>query len=270
MDYLTLKEKQQLSLDTLLFFHNFCTNNNFSYFLAYGTLLGAIRHKGFIPWDDDVDVFMPRPDYERFLETFRDTEGNYRLVSIENDKDYMFPFAKLENLTSARIVRDGEIDHQGLGIDLFPLDGVPTDLKAEESLFSLKRYVLDKIVYRFEYYVRLPKDSLFNRVRRLSGELIYSLGLLKLLAKLASRNQMTTDYYSSNSVTYMFQLSGKKKHYYFDRSYFTPVLKEFEGNLLIVPEGYDEILTALYGDYMTPPPEGSRTSTHLDLFIMRP
>ena len=81
---------------------------------------------------------------------------------------------------------------------------------------------------------------------------------------------MTTDYYSAAIVAYMYHMPCEDKLYYFDRKDFKPVLQEFEGNLLIVPEGYDDILTTMYGDYMTPPPEGSRDSTHLDLFIMRP
>ena len=129
---LSLEEKKKASLDTLLFFHDYCEKNGLRYTLAYGTLIGAVRHKGFIPWDDDIDIQMPRPDYEKLLSGFVDTD-EFKVISCENDKIYMFPYAKVLNRKTARLDGDGNQDSIGLGIDLFPLDGVPDDqIKAEK------------------------------------------------------------------------------------------------------------------------------------------
>ena len=94
MKELSLQEIKQVELEILKEFNSFCEENNIRYFLAFGTLLGAIRYKGFIPWDDDVDVLVPRDDYNRLLKQFQNNE-KYCLYAFERDKKYSFPFAKL-------------------------------------------------------------------------------------------------------------------------------------------------------------------------------
>ena len=99
MKELSLNELKEIELETLKMFHAFCVEHNIRYFLAYGTLLGAIRYKKFIPWDDDVDLLIPREDYDRLLTLFQDNE-KYKLYSFERNPDYLFTFAKLCVMTT--------------------------------------------------------------------------------------------------------------------------------------------------------------------------
>ena len=128
MKELTLDELKQIELETLKMFHAFCVENNIRYYLAYGTLLGAVRYKKFIPWDDDVDLLIPREDYDRLITLFKDNE-RYRLYSFERNKDYHFPFAKLCDMTTLK-VEDFYPNAKvklGVEIDLFPLDNFNSD-----------------------------------------------------------------------------------------------------------------------------------------------
>ncbi|MBQ7239602.1 MAG: LicD family protein, partial [Bacteroidales bacterium] len=129
MQELTLKELQGVSLDLLVSLHDFCVKNKVNYSIAYGTLIGALRHKGFIPWDDDIDVMMPRPDYERFCKSYK--SDRYRLIYYGNDKTALAGFARLVDCqkTNYKTERPWTMQKSGVWIDIFPIDGVEKDEK---------------------------------------------------------------------------------------------------------------------------------------------
>ena len=125
MQQLSLKEIQMIELKLLLEFDSICSQNSMRYSLGGGSLLGAIRHKGFIPWDDDIDVMMPRPDYERFLDYCRREDTSFRLITYESVSGYNGLSAKIWD-PSTRIV-DHVLDlsfDTGVNIDVFPIDGL--------------------------------------------------------------------------------------------------------------------------------------------------
>ncbi len=267
--YLSLEERKTASLDALLFFHDYCEKNNITYYLAYGTLIGAIRHGGFIPWDDDVDIMIPRPDYDKLLATFETKNPDYALVSCSSEKEYMFPYAKLENLKTARIIKNAELDHQGIGIDLFPLDGVLNDISHIDWIYRFRRWLGIMFVNRFEYYMRLPSDSLFNKARRVVGEFFYRSGILKSLARRLDRNLYTIEYSKADSIAALCDVFVPKTCVYKKEWFEGKLTWAFEGHDLIIPVHYDEILREYYGDYMMLPPEDQRVTTHLDEFVWR-
>ena len=131
-DELTLREVQMAELEILKTFDAFCKKNGLRYVLYYGTLLGAVRHHGFIPWDDDIDIAMPRPDYERLLKLYYDEKAvigdNLELMCGDRDDDFAFAFAKLARTDSEILPESKLYEHEGDGIwiDIFPIDGFPS------------------------------------------------------------------------------------------------------------------------------------------------
>ena len=125
-----LSEIKKIELDILRAFRSFCEKNSLRYFLAYGTLLGAVRHGGFIPWDDDIDVAMPRTDYERFLKEFRDER--YEVYDLSK-KGYFYPFAKLCDTTTVLIEEMSVKNSIGVYIDIFPMDGIADNDQSQHS-----------------------------------------------------------------------------------------------------------------------------------------
>ena len=148
MKQLTLPEMHQLLLRMLDCIHEYCMANNIRYSLGGGTLLGAIRHKGFIPWDDDADIMMPRPDYERFLQGFPGQYPHYHLQHWKNDQDYPLLFAKVYD---DRTHLEGARYDRGLSVDVFPIDGLPPVSKQKM------------------YYDRYKKSRVFEYVQRKSA-----------------------------------------------------------------------------------------------------
>lgn len=141
MKEMTLKEMQNFELDILKDFHEFCVSNNIRYSLDGGTLIGAIRHKGFIPWDDDIDVVLPRPDYEKLCSLYQSEK--YRLKCFQNDKNCYLGFARIYDFkyttfdTRYPWCKDKNV---GLWIDIFPADGAPDN---EDELQKLYGKVLE-------------------------------------------------------------------------------------------------------------------------------
>lgn len=146
MREMTLEEVKLLELDALKFIDSVCKENGLIYFAAYGTLLGAIRHKGFIPWDDDIDIYMPRPDFIKFVEVINNYEHPYSIRSL-NDKDYFHAFAKLSDDRTYLIEKQFKSKSRELGVyvDIFILDGLPDDIKKHRSI--LKNVIVLQLFY---------------------------------------------------------------------------------------------------------------------------
>ena len=265
---MSTEDKQQASLSALLYLDRFCRENNLRYYLAYGTLIGAVRHKGFIPWDDDVDIHIPRPDYEKLLTRFEDPTGNFKLISCFNDKEYNIPYAKIQNMNTARVLNKGKLDHQGIGIDLFPLDGLPEDLQYAEKAFSRANEKWLKVANRLERFRVIWPHSVLDYCKMLTGKTAFAVGYISKAVQKFSKGMFDCEYEDSDKVATVVGIYSNRLTV-FDRDWFEPCELEFEGYKLVCPKNYHEILTASYGDYMKLPPEGERISTHTDRFAWK-
>ena len=261
---LSLEKLKWISLEGLVWLKNVCEAHGFQYFLAYGTLLGAVRHKGFIPWDDDIDVWMPRKDYDRLMRIAPQIEDEcWKILSQETQKQYLFPWAKVANKKT--VLKPSRFNNgfvYGVSIDIFPLDGCPGETlkEAKENIEQLKEEYTRRFRLLRPYsgglngipngFVQVVKAVYYYVARILFG---------KPEADLArwsnqQRAQINTGFVSCSLAP----VSGVWPRAAFEQS----VLLEFEHNFFSAPKGYDEILTLFYGDYMTLPPVEKQITHH--------
>ena len=251
------KEKQKIALDILTEFDLFCRNNNLRYALCYGTLLGAVRHKGFIPWDDDVDVVMPRPDYDRFLKLTRNGMSNiYKVISKDNIKNIGMAYAKVID-SRTRMYEDIYDPYEsGMFIDVFPMDGVPDNDK--ETLRHLNRICS-----------HIRKCNIRRMQIKKGRNLITTIPkfIAIFFARIAVRVDKESEKIEGLARKYSFEncerislsVCSDSKLCVTDKAKFTNYIElPFEGHLFFAPSNYDEFLTKVYGDYMTLPPENEQ------------
>ena len=131
------QEVQQCLLEMVKWFDGYAREHGITYYLSGGTLLGAVRHKGFIPWDDDVDLMMPRPDYERMIAEFKN-DGRYQFICCERDDDYKTPFGRIWDTKTVRVFERLQDKQFGAFLDIFPIDGYPKN----ETLAKIYPYTL--------------------------------------------------------------------------------------------------------------------------------
>lgn len=237
-----------------------CEKNNIQYFLIGGTLLGAVRHKGFIPWDDDLDIGLLRCEYNRFLECCeQDLDEKFKLCTFENEKLYGMPFAKvkLKGTFFAEKSPPKSLSNE-IYVDVFPIDKFPTGTFQKKihrsSSAVLHSALLQKCGYNIESSKRLI-PTLFTR----SASLLPKTVIVYLCKKCHEfYNNKSTEYYANFCSSYQY---GKE---IFPSDSFLGELKkiEFEGMMLPVPNSPGKILTLLYGDYMQLPPEDKRVFRH--------
>ena len=179
---LSEEDIRQLQIEILDEVHAFCTANSITYFLAGGTLIGAIRHNGYIPWDDDIDIMMYRDDYNRFINLFNKNNERYHVFSIENDSGYNYHFAKIcdkYTYLDETNLKINDID-LGINIDLFPLDKLPPEANEENILKEL--HSLDKKMYGLSFkFSMLYKKPLKQK---------FLIILYRLSALFTSRNKL--------------------------------------------------------------------------------
>ena len=248
---LTTREIQLRCLEVLKAFDALCRAEKLSYFLSGGTLLGAIRHKGFIPWDDDVDVMMPRADYQRLLEL-----GDSRIYSTEHG-NYGRPWARMADAGTRRsspALFSG--DTSGAYIDIFPIDGVPADGRAAKRFY--RRIRLQDMLWRTAMRNSIGEKERMKAIKKLAAALLRPIGP-KPFARRMNRIAMAQDYNGSFRGVSMITHYGAREKMpaeVFDHA----VDVDFEGLRLPAPCGWDAYLSRLYGDYMVIPPEHRRVT----------
>ena len=261
------KEIQQIGLDMLKDIHGFCNKHEIKYSLAYGTMLGAIRHHGFIPWDDDVDIMMPRPDYERFLQLYKSED--YFLKSVY-DKDCYTNFTRLyeckktQNIQSA-IPCDSEV---GVYVDIFPIDGVYEDPQIREAKYSkIRELALGRISYR-HIYPNVLEGNMVSRMHALFSiaKLYVRLGgNISTIGKKIQRLSSDMKFGSTKCCSYFCcndALKANRQEIFPTEAFLKFQLHKFETEMFYVSVCYDEMLRTMYGDYMSLPPLEKRGTKH--------
>ena len=256
-EILTREEIHSRELEMLAFFDDLMKKHRLTYFMSGGTLLGAVRHKGFIPWDDDADLMMPRDDYEKLLELF-DNNDRFRLSCIDNDPKYQYPYARLWDPETEIEWATYDTERIGLFVDIFPIDGFP-DSRLLSNLHIINIRLLTEL-WHTVMKAGPGNDLHFKRLRRMVRPFLHQdpQYYLRLINKTGKRYPFKSSRYAGVSTLthYMFRERNPKEIY--DETVRLP----FENLSLPAPSGYAVYLTNLYGDYMTPPPEDSRRTDH--------
>lgn len=240
---MNLKKLKKQELELLLKIDEICKENNLEYYLAYGTLLGAIRHKGFIPWDTDIDIMVKISHYDKFCKILnKKLPKKMYLFQRENDSSYENLFARVGLRKKA---------HHKLHIDIFPIVGAPKN--------ELMQKIILKVAYLNDRLYFLKKVDLYSNYNRRFSKKIIAFLLKNILFIIPSKlfvhifNKLKT-LYPIKYTEKVYNISGSYGYKeLIPKSYLgEPVKKEFEGHLFSAPEMWDDYLTHIYGDYMVP------------------
>lgn len=262
MKELELKDIQSISLEILKDIHSFCEKNKIEYSIIGGSLIGAVRHKGFIPWDDDIDIMMPRDEYERFCTSYN--SSRFKLLSLHNDKSCKIAYARVCDMEDTLVLDQAwTTEKVGVSIDIFPFDG------AEDNFEQFKNHYISS--------TRIWGSLFLNRA--LSGGIkptngsklnfaikVLSMFHLTWVNGIIARNKVKKIDKRAKAIPF-----GKTKHVsqfaflepgvkeYFDLGAFKEYVKlPFEDIEVNAIAGYDHYLSRFYGDYMKFPPEEER------------
>lgn len=259
MKELSLEELKNVELKLLKSIDSFCNTNGVKYFIHAGSLLGAVRHKGFIPWDDDIDISMSRVDYNRFKELTLDANCPFGFNCFERDEKYPYVFGKIYDKETLLIENDREGNPIGVYIDVFPLDLLPNDkdkavsfVKKCHTLTWIQMMASDKKIRRAKTFKRQIIKVFLSPISKIIG---YRYLTSKLNKKVQKYNNIQTQYISN-------LVSPNYMHVY-EKKWFDSVVRiPFESIEVNAPCGYLELLKNMYGDYMKLPPVEKQKTHH--------
>ena len=255
-----IREIQQMELGIMEYIHETCQKIGVKYFLAYGSLIGAVRHKGFIPWDDDMDICMLREDYEKLQDyLIANPDERYEVMSYKNNLNYVYPFMKVQDNHTYLLEEDVRIDsNMGIYVDIFPVDGYENDANFKNNMTKLiKKRQLS--CYTFKGITN-TKSVLNSLIRYISVIIFYFTNTNKYVAQIEelAKSRKVSDY---EEVDYLIYKDMNKPVW--RREWLEQVTTgTFEGKEFMIPKNYHEILTSDYGDYMQLPPVEQRVSHH--------
>lgn len=254
---------RKVQVEILIEFDRICQKNNIHYNLYFGTMLGAVRHQGFIPWDDDIDVAMTRENYNKFLSVYsKDLENDYFVQTYESDPNFFRPFARVrknDTIYKQRHYQNLNI-HHGVFIDVFPLDSVYENQAKEylryRYLHRLRRLNVIKH-FGVDKDANLVKKKMQQLIDRVLPGLKFNQYITKVMTKRNRKNLDYLNHLTDGTESFKYKLNLVKKEDFLDST-----LVNFEGNKFPIPVKYDKYLTRIYGDYMKLPPKENRIPHH--------
>lgn len=274
---------KKLELNILKNVADFCDRNNLRYYLCGGTLLGAVRHKGFIPWDDDMDIAMPREDYEKFQKLYNGYSDRYAVNGIENNEQWHMPFARVEDLNTVLYEHTLKPKYEKghVFVDVFPIDGIPNNHIAEK-IFMLRQKFLGILVNASSFCFNPSKHYSDSKSKNISFRNNLRTFFKYLAIMLFSWVNTQNVIRAMNKNAQNYKMTDSKDvgltvfvwNWQFEKSSFESFSKrkkfKFENNEFWGPAGFDEYLTRTYGDYMTPPPPQNQVSHHsYDAYLIK-
>lgn len=258
----SVDELKKIQLDILISFHEFCVEHNIKYSLAAGSLIGAVRHKGFIPWDDDIDVYLLREDYNKLVELYpKMYNEKYSLITLERDSRWHRTFGKLCNIQTIEIedVRNKYYEI-GIGIDVFPIDAAPDDEK-EWIKFNRNRMFLRDLITIKSMTYSAKRGIIKNTIMFISRVLLVPFSFSFLCKTLNQYAQKYNDKGTNHVYENCLGVYNSKRPWLkvdFDQV----ISSSFENHIIYIMKGFDDYLSCVYGDYMELPPVEKRVSTH--------
>ena len=255
-----IREIQQMELGIMEYIHEICQKIGVKYFLAYGSLIGAVRHKGFIPWDDDMDICMLREDYEKLQDyLIANPDERYEVMSYKNNLNYVYPFMKVQDNHTYLLEEDVRIDsNMGIYVDIFPVDGYEDDSVFKDKMTRLiKKRQLS--CYTFKGITN-TKSLLNSLIRYISVIIFYFTNTNKYIRGIdeLAQSRKVDDYELVDYLIYKDMNKPVWKREWLKQT----ITGVFEGKEFMIPKNYHEILTSDYGDYTQLPPVELRFSHH--------
>lgn len=249
---------QKKLLEMLTWLTKFIDNQNLRYFIVSGTLLGAARHKGFIPWDDDVDIAMPRHDYNKLLELLQTPIEHYTIESSNSAaNDYVYAFAKFYDMNTSMTEELRRNVHRGVYIDVFPLDGIGNTM--EESKENYKKIDKLNMLLAMKVCKYRKERKLWKNIGIFFGNFIPISGkeIAMRIDELCKQKDYDDYRYVANCVSTYRSIEIMEKSIFGK-----PTPYNFENIIVYGPEQMDKYLTHIYGKWRELPPEGKRHSAH--------
>jgi lipopolysaccharide cholinephosphotransferase len=248
-----------------------CEENNIHWFVGYGACIGAIRHKGCIPWDDDIDVCMPRPDYDRFIEICKKTDlGNYEIATPNDTPGYYVHIVHMYDKNTTLYFTTRYLHVGGIFIDIFPIDGASDgNIKSNyrRCRFWKKISSLSRYYYTKSDLWHLIKEGKICRCSLIPFTSLFRNPLQKLSLRMVEKTTRKYPYECSEYCTsYETEVYGMKNiipQKWIEETVWVP----FEDIQVRVPKYYHEYLTHIYGDYMTPPPDDKKDDRHVVKYL---
>lgn len=266
MRELTIREVQRVSLEILKIIADICEKEALRYYLIYGTLIGAVRHQGYIPWDDDVDIMMPRPDYDTLLLYLKEHIGSYphlKVFNCEECLEYPYMITRISDDRYKLVMMNEKSYGMGIFIDIYPFDGLGKT-KKEAVRYGLKGDRLSSLCYQAtrKHFSIETTTSVIRRAIKFPIFLLAKLCGKDIFQRKLEKLARIKKYEDNEYIGCVVWMSGGEKDI-FPRKWFDEYLMmPFERYQFRVPKYYDEILKHIYGDYMQLPPEKDRIGHH--------